>query len=69
MVKHVFIFFFLIVQVKAMSQTTFSNSARSLSLANASVTLQDVWAQVNNPAALVGMKNHAFGISTKIALD
>jgi len=63
MVKQVFIFFSLVLPLNAMSQTTFSNSARSLSLANASVTLQDVWAQLNNPAALVGMKNQAFGIS------
>ena len=63
MVKHVFIFFCLLVHVKAISQTTFSNSARSLSLANASVTLQDVWAQLNNPAALVGLKNHSIGVS------
>ena len=63
MVKHVFIFFFFALPLTAMSQTTFSNSTRSLSLANASVTIQDVWAQLNNPAALVGMKNQAFGIS------
>jgi hypothetical protein len=63
MVKQVFIFFFFALPLTAMSQTTFSNSARSLSLANASVTIQDVWAQLNNPAALVGLKNQSFGVS------
>ena len=44
-------------------QVNFTNSARSLSMSNASVALQDVWAQVNNPAALVGLKKQSIGLS------
>lgn len=40
-----------------------SNSARALSMSNASVALTDVWAHVNNPAALVGLKKQSIGIS------
>ncbi len=40
-----------------------SNSARALSMSNASVSLNDVWAHVNNPAALVGLKKQNIGIS------
>ncbi len=36
---------------------------RSMSLGNASVALNDVWAFHHNPAAIVGLKKVAFGVS------
>ena len=37
--------------------------SRSRAMGDASVTLQDVWAYHHNPAAIVGIKKVAFGIS------
>lgn len=37
--------------------------SRSMSLGNASVALNDVWAYHHNPAALVGIKKFEFGVS------
>lgn len=37
--------------------------SRSMSLGNASVALNDVWAYHHNPAALIGIKKVSFGIS------
>lgn len=62
-VKQAVIYFFLLISSNLWSQTSFVNSGRSLSLANASVTLNDVWAHVNNPASLIGLKKQSFGIS------
>ena len=62
-VKQLVILFSISLSLSALGQTNLTNGARSLSLANASVTLNDVWAHVNNPAALVGIKKQAFGIS------
>jgi hypothetical protein len=62
-VKQVLLSFFLLASSIFFGQTNFVNSGRSLSLANASVTLNDVWAHVNNPAALIGLKKQSFGIS------
>ena len=62
-VKQTVISFFLLISSNLWCQTNFINSGRSLSLANASVTLNDVWAHVNNPAALIGLQKQSFGIS------
>jgi hypothetical protein len=37
--------------------------SRSMALGNASVAINDVWAYHNNPAALIGIKKLAFGVS------
>jgi hypothetical protein len=37
--------------------------SRSMALGNASVTINDVWAYHHNPAALIGIKKLAFGVS------
>lgn len=62
-VKQVLLSFFFLASSNFFSQTSFINSGRSLSLANSSVTFNDVWAHVNNPAALVGLKKQTIGVS------
>jgi hypothetical protein len=61
-VKQFLSFFILCSSFHGWSQGM-SNSARALSMSNASVSLNDVWAHVNNPAALVGLKKQSIGIS------
>lgn len=39
------------------------SGSRSMSLANATAALNDVWAYHNNPAALIGIKKLAIGVS------
>lgn len=62
-VKHLIQVIILVGCLTVHGQANLTNSARSLSMSNASVTLTDVWAQVNNPAALVGIKKHSFGLA------
>ncbi|MFM6934237.1 MAG: hypothetical protein ACKOXP_02265 [Flavobacteriales bacterium] len=61
--KTAFVSFFIFCCSFSFGQTNLSNGARSLSLSNASVTLTDVWAQLNNPAALIGLTKFNVGVS------
>ena len=45
------------------SQGGLPAGARSMSLANASVTLEDAWSYYHNPGALAGLKQTSIGIS------
>ncbi len=62
-VKQVLLSFFFLTSSNFFGQTSLINSGRSLSLANSSVTFNDVWAHVNNPAALIGLKKQVIGVS------
>lgn len=61
--KHILLFFLLNASLQSWSQGYLSNGSRALSLANASVALNDVWAHMNNPAAMVGLKKQSMGVS------
>ena len=63
LVKQILCFLFLCCSLFGWGQGYLSNSARALSMSNASVALTDVWAHANNPAALVGIKKQSIGIS------
>jgi hypothetical protein len=58
------LFFSLIFSVtKFFAQGWQPMGSRSMSLGNASVALNDVWAYHHNPAAVVGINKVAFGVS------
>jgi hypothetical protein len=59
----VFIFCFPFLLINGFAQGWQPMGSRSMSLGNASVALNDVWAYHHNPAAIVGIKKVAFGIS------
>lgn len=64
MIKHYyFILFFALQSLNVFSQGWMPMGSRSNALANASVTLPDVWAFHNNPGALGELKTMAVGIS------
>ena len=59
-----FVFTFTVLCVTAAQAQGWSPAgARSMSLANASVALNDVWAYHNNPGALGGLKQTSFGVA------
>jgi hypothetical protein len=63
MLKQIFIFFFIIVNFYVFSQGWMPVGARSMSLANASVCLEDVWGFHHNPAALGNLTKTSLGFS------
>jgi hypothetical protein len=62
MLKNAFYLICLIVQLSwSFSQGVFPGGARSMSLANSTVAVTDVWAYFNNPGALAKMESISVG--------
>ena len=59
----IFLFFMLTCITSIRAQGWQPMGSRSMALGNASVALNDVWAYHHNPAAFVGIKKVAFGVS------
>lgn len=57
------ILLFLLTGTMAYGQGWYPSGARSMSMANASVTLNDVWSHFNNPGAVGKMKQLTIGVS------
>jgi hypothetical protein len=55
--------FLIIVSANAFGQGSYPSGARSMSMANASVTFNDVWAHFNNPGAVGNINELTAGIS------
>ena len=58
-----FLLIIALVSTQAFGQGVYPSGARSMSMANASVTLNDVWAHYNNPGAVGNVKELTVGIS------
>lgn len=54
---------FSLIALTVSAQGWVPGGARSMSMSNASVTLQDVWGYFNNPAALSDIENFHIGLS------
>lgn len=61
--KNVLFGSFIVLSTFCLSQGWVPAGARSMSMANASVTFEDVWAYHNNPAALANLKTFQAGLS------
>jgi len=62
MVRNLF-FLFLFYSLNATAQGWQPMGSRSMSLANASVAIEDAWAYHHNPAALANLKKIEFGVA------
>lgn len=54
---------FLLISALSYGQGIYPSGARSMSMANASVTLNDVWSHFNNPGAVAKVEAFSVGVS------